>query len=67
MLLIFILLGMAFGSDGVVKIWFDDYHLAEQICSTALILSCFTVDLAPSGTKRNRWPLKRCCSPLWEW
>ena len=31
MLLIFILLGMAFGSDGVVKIWFDDYRLAEQI------------------------------------
>ena len=41
MLLIFILLGMAFGSDGVVKIWFDDYRLAEQICSTALIFIMF--------------------------
>lgn len=41
MLLAFILLGMFFGSDGVIKIAFEDYHLAETICSTALIFIIF--------------------------
>ena len=41
MLLAFILLGMFFGSDGVVKIAFDDYAFAEQICSVALIFIMF--------------------------
>ncbi|UKI35573.1 MAG: hypothetical protein L6V93_15755 [Clostridiales bacterium] len=36
-LLAFILLGMFFGSDGVVRIPFDDYIFAERICSVALI------------------------------
>ncbi len=40
-LLIFILLGMAFGSDGIVKIPFDNYAVAEQICSVALIFIMF--------------------------
>ena len=41
MLLAFILLGMFFGSDGVVKIAFSNYALAEQICSVALIFIMF--------------------------
>ncbi len=41
MLLAFILLGMFFGSDGVVKIPFDNYSFAEQICSFALIFIMF--------------------------
>ncbi|MEC4630022.1 hypothetical protein VSS86_20070, partial [Bacillus safensis] len=32
-LLMFILLGMLFGSDGLFKIPFDDYAFAEQISS----------------------------------
>ena len=32
MLLAFILLGIFFGSDGVVKIEFGNYDFAEQIC-----------------------------------
>lgn len=40
-LLAFILLGMFFGSDGLVKIPFDDYGFAEQICSAALIFIIF--------------------------
>ena len=40
-LLAFILLGMFFGSDGIVKIHFDDYKLTEQICSIALIFIMF--------------------------
>ena len=40
-LLAFIVLGMFFGSDGVVKISFDNYFMAEQVCSTALIFIMF--------------------------
>lgn len=41
MLLAFILLGMFFGSDGIVKIPFSNYKIAEQICSVALIFIMF--------------------------
>lgn len=41
MLLVFIALGMLFGSDGLFKIAFDDFHFAEQICSFALIFILF--------------------------
>lgn len=41
MLLAFILLGMFFGSDGLLKIPFDNYIFAEQICSVALIFIMF--------------------------
>ena len=41
MLLVFIGLGMLFGSDGLVRIPFDDYGFAEQICSVALIFIMF--------------------------
>lgn len=40
-LLAFILLGMLFGSDGLVKIHFDNYTFAENICSAALIFIMF--------------------------
>lgn len=40
-LLAFILLGMLFGTDGLIKIPFDDYGFAEKICSTALIFIMF--------------------------
>lgn len=40
-LLIFILLGMAFGSDGLFKIPFDNYAFAEQVCSFSLIFIMF--------------------------
>ena len=40
-LLIFIVLGMLFGSDGIVGIYFDNYNLASDICSIALIFIMF--------------------------
>ncbi|MFA6948313.1 MAG: potassium/proton antiporter [Eubacteriales bacterium] len=40
-LLAFILLGMFFGSDGVVKIPFENYSFAERICSVGLIFIMF--------------------------
>lgn len=41
MLLIFIGLGMLFGSEGLVGIYFDDYNLAGNICSLGLIFILF--------------------------
>ncbi len=40
-LLGFIMLGMIFGSDGLLKIPFDNYNFAEKICSVALIFIMF--------------------------
>ncbi|RDY26849.1 potassium/proton antiporter [Romboutsia weinsteinii] len=40
-LLIFIALGMVFGSDGIVGIYFDNYELTKQICSLALVFIMF--------------------------
>lgn len=41
MLLAFILLGMLFGTDGLLKIPFDNYQMAEQICSISLVFIMF--------------------------
>ncbi len=41
MLLLFIGLGLLFGTDGLFKIPFDDYGFAEQTCSVALIFIMF--------------------------
>jgi len=40
-LLIFILLGMLFGSEGIVGIQFENYRIAEQVGSFGLILIIF--------------------------
>ena len=40
-LLIFIMLGMLFGSDGIVGIYFNDYQLTNKIATVALIFIMF--------------------------
>lgn len=40
-LLLFMVIGMIFGSDGLFKIPFENYALCEQICSGALIFIMF--------------------------
>ena len=40
-LILFMFLGMILGSDGIFKIPFDDFHLAEDICSIALVFIMF--------------------------
>ena len=40
-LILFMFIGMLFGSDGFFKIPFDDYVLAENICSIALLFIMF--------------------------
>ncbi len=41
MLLVFIVIGMLFGSDGIFKIPFENYNFAETSCSLALIFIMF--------------------------
>lgn len=40
-LILFMFIGMLFGTDGILKIPFDDYGLAEDICSVALLFIMF--------------------------
>lgn len=40
-LLLFMALGMIFGSDGLLKISFDDYEITEKFCEFALIFIMF--------------------------
>lgn len=40
-LLLFLVVGMLFGSDGIFKIPFSNYEFAEQICSITLIFIIF--------------------------
>ena len=41
LLLIFILLGMLFGSEGLVGIYYDNFELTNQLCSLALVFIIF--------------------------
>lgn len=40
-LLIFLVLGMLFGSDGIGGIWFSDFELSRELCSIGLIFIMF--------------------------
>ena len=40
-LLLFLIIGMLFGSEGILKIQFDDYKVAENICTITLIFIMF--------------------------
>lgn len=52
--LIFIVLGMFFGSDGVIRISFENFELAEQICSIALIFIMFYGGFGQNGALQNQ-------------
>lgn len=40
-LILFMFIGMLFGSDGIFKISFDNFELTENICSIALLFIMF--------------------------
>ena len=40
-LLIFMVLGMLFGTEGIFKIAFSNFELAETICTAALVFIMF--------------------------
>lgn len=53
-LILFMFIGMLFGSDGILKIPFDDFKLAENICSVALLFIMFY------GGFNTKWKLAKC-------
>ncbi len=52
-LLLFMFIGILFGSDGIVKIPFDDFHIAENICHIALLFIMFY------GGFNTKWQLAK--------
>lgn len=52
-LLLFMFIGMLFGSDGIVKIPFDNFEMAEHICSIALLFIMFY------GGFNTKWKLAK--------
>ena len=52
-LILFMFIGMLFGSDGIFKIPFDNFVLAENICAIALIFIMFY------GGFNTNWPVAR--------
>ncbi|MDD7403217.1 MAG: potassium/proton antiporter [Butyribacter sp.] len=52
-LLLFMFIGMLFGSDGILKIPFDDFKAAERICSFALLFIMFY------GGFNTKWKLAK--------
>ena len=52
-LLLFMCLGMLFGSDGIFKIPFENYDVLQQISTIALILSFFTVAFVQNGQPQS--------------
>ena len=58
MLLVFIAVGMLFGSDGLVKIPFEDYGFAETACSVALVFIMFYGGFGTNWNKAKPVALK---------
>lgn len=52
-LILFLFIGILFGSDGILKIPFDNYTLAEQFCSIALLFIMFY------GGFNTKWSIAR--------
>ena len=52
-LILFMFIGMLFGSDGILKIPFNDYKLAEDFCSIALLFIMFY------GGFNTKWKLAK--------
>ena len=57
MLLLFILMGMLFGSEGIFKIPFDNFAFAEKLCTIGLIYIIFY------GGFGTRWQTARAVAP----
>ncbi len=59
-LLIFIIIGILFGSDGIIKIPFEDYSFASHVCETALIIIMFTGGFAVKWETAKPVVVKAC-------
>ena len=59
-LLIFIFIGMMFGSDGIMKIPFDNYLLAENVCTIALVIIMFYGGFSTKWTAAKPVAVRAC-------
>ena len=59
-LLIFIGIGIIFGSDGLFKIPFEDYSFASGVCEAALIVIMFTGGFAVKWETAKPVIVKSC-------
>ncbi len=59
-LLIFIGIGMLFGSDGLLKIPFEDYSFASYVCEAALIIIMFTGGFSVKWESAKPVAVKSC-------
>ena len=59
-LLIFIGIGILFGSDGIFKIPFEDYSFASHVCEAALIIIMFTGGFAVRWDSAKPVVVKSC-------
>ena len=64
-LLAFILLGMLFGTDGLLKISFDNYRIAEEICPVSLIFIMFYGGFGTNWKQAKPVRERRYCSRHW--
>lgn len=53
-LILFMAVGMIFGCDGLFKIEFDNYEIAEKVCAAALIFIMFY------GGFNTKWQSAKC-------
>lgn len=65
-LIAFIALGMVFGSDGILKIPFENYSFAEQICSVALVFIMFYGGFGTKLSEAKPVAVRHCCCRAWE-
>ena len=56
-LILFMGIGMLFGCDGLLKIPFSNYYIAEEICSVALCLIMFY------GGFNTKWSTAKATAP----
>lgn len=66
-LLLFLALGMLFGSDGLFRIPFDNFEAAERICSVALIFIMFYGGFGTRWEAARPAAAGRWCCPPWAW
>ena len=57
-LILFMFIGMLFGSDGIFKVPFENFELAERICSVAFVFIMF---YGGFNTKKGRYPVYSRC------
>ncbi len=60
-LVFFMFLGILFGSDGILKISFDDYDLTSKLCSIGLLFIIFYGGFCTKKPENNKTTIQAIC------